>query len=65
MSETSVVSFIVRFIQEETDEPQPIPHPWRGLIRHVHTDQERRFTHITEALQFMGQFVDIDLKSET
>ena len=64
MSETSVVSFIVRFIQEETDEPQPTPHPWRGLIRHVQTDQERRFTHIEEALQFMGQFVDIDVKSE-
>lgn len=55
MSETAVTSFIIRFTQE----PAPDPAPWRGLIRHIQTDQETHFTHIEDALHFITQFVAI------
>ncbi len=54
MSETVISSFILRFTQE-TDADTP----WRGVVRHVQSDEEARFTRIEEALRFMGQFVDV------
>ena len=54
MSETVISSFILRFTQETETES-----PWRGVVRHVQTDEEARFTTIEEALRFMGRFVDV------
>lgn len=54
MSETVISSFILRFTQE-SDADQP----WRGVVRHVQSDEEARFTRIEEALQFIGRFVDV------
>lgn len=56
MSETAVTSFIIRFTQE----PAPDPAPWRGLIRHIQTDQETHFTRIEDALHFIAQFIELD-----
>ncbi len=54
MSETVISSFILRFTQEsETD------LPWRGVVRHVQSDEEARFTRIEEALRFIGRFVEV------
>ena len=55
MSETAVTSFIIRFTQEQ----EQAPAPWRGLIRHIQTDQEAHFAHIEDALHFIAQFVEI------
>ncbi len=54
MSETVINSFMVRFIQETEADAS-----WRGVVRHVQTDEESRFTRIEEALRFMGRFVDV------
>lgn len=54
MSETVISSFILRFTQE-SDADQP----WRGVVRHVQSDEEARFTRIEEALRFIGRFVDV------
>ncbi|MBK6710508.1 MAG: hypothetical protein WBO48_25450 [Candidatus Promineifilaceae bacterium] len=56
MSETAVTSFIIRFIQEQDDNETG----WRGLIRHVQTSEEIRFTNMTDALRFMAQYVAIE-----
>jgi hypothetical protein len=54
MSETVISSFILRFTQEtDTDTP------WRGVVRHVQSEEESRFTRIEEALRFIGRFVDV------
>ena len=54
MSETVISSFILRFTQEaEADAP------WRGVVRHVQSNEEARFTRIEEALRFMGRFVEV------
>lgn len=55
MTETVVSSFILRFTQE-TDADAP----WRGVVRHVQSDEEARFTRIDEALRFIGRYVDLD-----
>jgi len=55
MSETAVTSFIIRFIQEQDDTNAS----WRGLIRHVQTSEEIRFTDMTDALKFMASYVDL------
>ncbi len=55
MSETVISSFILRFTQEAE-----VGAPWRGVVRHVQSDEEARFTRIDEALHFIGRFVDVD-----
>jgi hypothetical protein len=55
MAETAVTSFVVRFMQED-----PADDTWRGFIHHVQTNQEIHFSHIEDALGFMGQFIKID-----
>ncbi len=57
MSETAVTSFIIRFTQEQKQDSAP----WRGLIRHIQTDQETHFTRIEDALHFIAQFIDIHI----
>ena len=59
-AETSVTSFVVRFVQEKTpdsagDRP---PTEWHGTIKHVQTNTERYFTSITEAVAFMEEYVN-------
>lgn len=54
MSETVISSFILRFTQESEADL-----PWRGVVRHVQSDEESRFTRIEEALRFIGRFVDV------
>ncbi|MCA9971620.1 MAG: hypothetical protein KC425_15455 [Anaerolineales bacterium] len=54
MSETAVTSFLIRFTQE----PQETAD-WRGLIRHVQTNEELYFTRMADALAFMATYVAI------
>lgn len=54
MSETVISSFILRFTQEAGGN-----QPWRGVVRHVQSEEEARFTRIEEALRFIGRFVDL------
>ncbi len=59
-SQTSVASFVLRFVQETTDTPTiPAKDDWYGLIRHVQTDTEERFTRLVDALAFMARHVDL------
>ena len=55
MADTAVHSFIVRFVQEE-----PTAEAWRGFIRHVQSNEETHFTHIQDAIRFMGQYVKVN-----
>lgn len=54
MPETVISSFILRFTQEAEDGA-----PWRGVVRHVQSDEEARFTQIDEALRFISRYVDL------
>lgn len=50
-----VVSFVLRFIREESDGQ---PARWRGVIKHVQSDNTTDFAHFRDALQFMQTHVD-------
>lgn len=54
MAETVINSFLMRFIQETE-----VDASWRGVVRHVQSDEESRFTRIEEALRFIGRFVEV------
>jgi len=60
MSETVISSFILRFTQEVEAQS-----PWRGVVRHVQSDEEARFTRMEEALRFMARYVDLLPQEET
>lgn len=52
-----IFSFVVRIVQ---DKPTPGEPPmFRGVIRHVQTDQELTFTEWEAAQGFMEKFVQI------
>ena len=51
---------MVRFIQETEADAS-----WRGVVRHVQSDEESRFTRIEEALRFIGRFVDVGGENTT
>lgn len=60
-SQTNVASFVLRFVQEEIgNQPAPARADWHGLIKHVQTDTEERFTRLVDALVFMARHVDLD-----
>ncbi len=61
MRDALIASFILRFVQETLVDPAP-PRAWRGMIRHVQTGQEFPFTHIEDALAFIGRYVEIEAK---
>jgi hypothetical protein len=54
MAEMVINSFMMRFIQETEADAS-----WRGVVRHVQSDEEARFTRIDEALRFIGRFVEV------
>jgi uncharacterized protein YeeX (DUF496 family) len=59
-SQTNVVSFVLRFVQEPTDTlAAPAKEDWHGLIRHVQTDREERFTCLMDAIAFISRYVHL------
>ena len=59
MPEATIASFILRFIQEHDSESDPSGVAWRGVIRHVQTNEQIRFTRLDPALAFIARYVDI------
>jgi hypothetical protein len=57
MTETRIVSFVLRFVQPESGDSVT---PWHGVVRHVQSREEARFTRVAEALQFMSRYVPLD-----
>jgi polyhydroxyalkanoate synthesis regulator phasin len=50
-----VVSFVLRFVREESGGQ---PARWRGMIKHVQSDHTADFARFGDALQFMQAHVD-------
>ncbi|MBN1965869.1 MAG: hypothetical protein JW910_14550 [Anaerolineae bacterium] len=50
-----VVSFVLRFVREESDGQ---PARWRGVIKHVQSDHSADFALFSDALKFMQSHVD-------
>lgn len=54
MPETTISSFVLRFIHDPAAD-----RPWQGIVRHVQSAEEARFTGIDEALRFISRYVEI------
>ncbi|MGD1994858.1 MAG: hypothetical protein PVI59_16820 [Anaerolineae bacterium] len=64
MPEATIASFILRFTQEATLETEPSGGAWRGVIRHVQTNEEIRFAQVADALAFIARYIDIGEEQE-
>ncbi len=57
MPDTLIASFVLRFVLDQ--EESAAPNSWRGVIRHVQTNDELHFSGMQEALTFIRRFIDI------
>jgi hypothetical protein len=58
---TTVTSFVLRFVQETTEVKNTPPRAnWHGVIKHVQTNEEQRFTRLADAIAFVARHVDVD-----
>ena len=58
--ESQVLSFVVRFVYDESSPADAVRPPWRGLIRHIQSDTEQPFTQWAEAVAFIEHYVALD-----
>ncbi len=62
-SQTSLVSFVLRFVLDEPPSSgamRSLPR-WHGVIRHVQTNEEVHFARWKEAVAFIEQYVKLAL----
>jgi len=57
MPDTLIASFVLRFVLDQ--EAGAAPNTWRGVIRHVQTNDELHFSGMKEALVFIRRFIEI------
>ena len=55
----NVESFVIRFVMDQSPPEDQVGY--RGVIRHVQTDEELGFTDFQEAIRFINKFVPIDM----
>lgn len=57
--DASVRSASLRNAQEKHQDNGPTAAPWHGVIRHVQSKEEIRFTQIEDALRFVANYVEL------
>jgi len=50
-----LVSFVLRFVREASEEQQA---RWRGVVKHVQSNNEASFSQMSEALAFMQGYIN-------
>jgi hypothetical protein len=59
--QTNVASFVLRFVQETTDDTTDPPRTdWRGVIKYVQTNEEQHFTRLADAIAFIASYVNLE-----
>ena len=59
--QTNVASFVLRFMQDGTDtDTDAPPASWRGVIKHVQTNEEKHFTSFADAIDFIAGYVNLN-----
>jgi hypothetical protein len=57
---TNVISFVLRFVYDQpSDESSGLATGWHGLIRHVQSNEEQRFTRWADATAFIARYVSV------
>jgi len=55
-----MVSFVLRFVREASEEQEA---RWRGIIKHVQSNNEAHFSQFSEAMEFMQSHVNEVVKT--
>jgi hypothetical protein len=58
MPDTVIASFVLRFMLDQ--EVETSATHWRGVIRHIQTNEQLNFSVMEEALSFMQQYMHIN-----
>ncbi|MGE5641982.1 MAG: hypothetical protein ACM3Y8_03130 [Byssovorax cruenta] len=58
-SETSIYSFIIRFVVDQAPGEEGNTAAYHGAIRHIQSAEELNFTEWSDAVEFMRRFVPI------
>lgn len=58
MGAQRIFSFVIRLVQDAHVEDKTLQPAWRGLIRHVQSNEERHFADFSEAVTFMQHCLD-------
>jgi hypothetical protein len=60
-----ITSFVIRFVYDESptfhDTDKSLQPAYRGAIRHIQSEQEISFSNWREAVEFIRQFVPLEL----
>lgn len=66
-SQTSVASFVLRFVQETTaDATAEFPKTeLHAVIKHVQSNSEQHFTRVSDAVAFIANYVDFGVSATT
>ena len=57
MPDVTLPDASIRSAQEQGPDKDPTAVPWHGVIRHVQSKEEIRFTQIEDALRFVANYV--------
>jgi len=62
-----ITSFIIRFVQNETQETveDTSPYPYRGSIRHIQSEEELNFHLWEEAVEFIRRYVPLEVRKDS
>ena len=59
-SETSIYSFIIRFVVDQEPGEEGNTAAYHGAIRHIQSAEELNFTEWSDAVEFIRRFVPIE-----
>ena len=57
MTDTAVDCFALRFVQDSGTERLALYSSWYGVIRHVQSGAEDRFTKSDDAIRFLNSYI--------
>ena len=62
-SSPSIMSFVIRFVMDETVQLKESQPCYRGAIRHIQSDEEMNFSAWDEAVEFIRRYVPLEVES--
>jgi hypothetical protein len=57
------MSFVIRFVVDETAQSKESRLCYRGAIRHVQSDEEMNFSAWEDAVEFIRRYVPLEVES--
>lgn len=62
-SSPAIMSFVIRFVVDETAQSKESQPCYRGAIRHIQSDEEINFSAWDDAVEFIRRYVPLEVES--